>query len=357
MQEDVKEIQDKIDNANIQLQQVQVLLRDATRFGDSEERQYWNSKIADYEADIVEYQEELQELLTDPEHSGAASSVTDIKNKQLAVQQAQANLVTVQNALDDAQKTLDEEKNSSQEIKAPFRGLITKVEVNEGDIVQRNATLIEIAEPDKFVANILVTERDIFSVKIGGDAAVSFDALTGLSFPATITKISPLATVQQGVVNYNVTVGLTSLKPSLPTQGKSNGGISPTGTPSATGIPGSSTGVPPSGSLAVQEIALKDGLSATVNIPIQQKDNILIIPSRAITRQGQESTVQVIQGADTQTRTVKTGLSDFSNTEITEGLNEGEQLMVRAASTSSSSGFPGTSGGGMIITDNLISFI
>jgi hypothetical protein len=171
--------------------------------------------------------------------------------------------------------------------------------VDEGDIVQRNATLIEIAEPEKFVANILVTERDIFSVKIGGDATVSFDALTGLNFPAKITKIAPLATVQQGVVNYNVTVGLTSLTPSRPAQDRNgqtsqtvSGGTSPAGSPSATGIPGGAAGGSPSGSLAAQAIDLKDGLSATVNIPIQQKDNVLLVPSRAITRQGQDSTVQ-----------------------------------------------------------------
>jgi hypothetical protein len=74
---------------------------------------------------------------------------------------------------------------------------------------------MQLADPDQFEANIFVTELDVFSIKIGGDATVSIDALSGLSFPAKITAIAPLATVSQGVVSYEVTVELTSLQPSI----------------------------------------------------------------------------------------------------------------------------------------------
>ena len=78
-------------------------------------------------------------------------------------------------------------------------------------------------------------------------------------------------------------------------------------------------------------------MSATVNIISQQKNNILIIPSKAITRQGQNSTVQVVNSTSTETRVVKTGMTDGTNTEITEGLSEGEQVVIKTSTSSTSS--------------------
>jgi multidrug efflux pump subunit AcrA (membrane-fusion protein) len=63
----------------------------------------------------------------------------------------------------------------------------------------------------------------------------------------------------------------------------------------------------------------------------------LLVPSRAITRKGQTSTVQVIKGTVTETRNVKTGITDGTNTEITDGLTEGEQVAYTSSTSSSTS--------------------
>jgi HlyD family secretion protein len=359
-QTDVKAIQDKIDTVNVKITQAKVMIDDARHLSDADGVKYWNNEIARLQSDINTYNQQLTELLADPAHSGAATSVADIKAKQRSVDQAQASLVLAQNKVDDSQKALDDAKNSPQEITAPFKGLITKVSVNAGDIVSRSTNLVEIAQPDKFVANILVTERDVMSLNLQGDATVAFDALSGLNFPAKITKIAPLATISQGVVNYNVTVELTSTTPifnrpsvstSKPAQSTGAGSAS-SSTPSPSSMttqPGTIPSTnPPSGSAlngtsgapsSSRISTLKDGLSATVTIVIQKKDNVLIVPSRAITRQNGNSTVQVVKGTTTETRTIQTGLSDSSNTEITSGLTEGEQVLVKTGTASSSSQF------------------
>ena len=189
---------------------------------------------------LGQLEKQMADLLADPAHSGAASSVADIVAVQYAVKQAEDSLVNAknsvttsqngittaqnnvtlaQNKVDDAQSTLDNDKNSAQEIVAPFKGLITRVvdssgnDLKTGAIVSRSTSLIEIADPEKFVANILVTEKDVMSIKMGADATVSFDAVSGLNYPAKIIQIAPLSTASQGVVNYKVTVELTSLTP------------------------------------------------------------------------------------------------------------------------------------------------
>ena len=316
----------------------------------------------------------------------------DLEDAQIAVQDAHTAVADAQLdkedaevVVKDAQTDLDEAKSLSPIIKAPFSGFITKVNVKGGDQILKGAVAMQIADPNQFEANILVTENDILSIKVGGEATVSLDALSDLTFPAKITKIAPTATVSSGVVNYKVTVELTSLQPITASQNILNQppsqsanvttpsitpptGGTPPGTPPAMPSQGATGTVQPptattgatssetsSNSSSSQTITLKDGLSATVNVVIQKKDNILIIPSKAITRQGQNSTVQVVKDTTTETRIVKTGMTDGTYTEITEGLSEGEQVVYKLSSSTSSSssttrsnqqiGIPGVSGG------------
>ncbi|MBN1188685.1 MAG: HlyD family efflux transporter periplasmic adaptor subunit [Dehalococcoidales bacterium] len=411
MQQDVKELQDKIDEAEIKLQQAKIMLQTASREKDTAGARYWREMINYYEEDtnpesassrhvpdgglIGVYKSQMERLINDPEHADVTSSIADIKARVSAVEQAENNMTVVRqnvvnaqnevlyagdavvkaqsaldlandavviarNKVDEAQKNLDDAQKSNQEIIAPFRGLITKVSVNTGDIVQRSSSLIEIAEPDKFIANVLVTERDIMNVTIGRKASVSCDALSGLSFPAEITQVAPLATIQSGVVNYTVTVELTSLVPESsqamngltafsgggPPQGFSppEGFTPPAGGAPQSGMPSSGApGTAPEDGISLTPVNLKDGLSATVTIPVQEKNDVIVVASRAIVRRAGISTVQVVTDTGTETRTVKTGLSDSTNTEITEGLKEGEQIMIQIASSSSGmmrGGFP-----------------
>lgn len=96
-------------------------------------------------------------------------------------------------------------------------------------------------------------------------------------------------------------------------------------------------------------ISLKDGLSSTVNIVIQERDSVLMVPSRAITRQGQASTVQKVVGSGTESTQIQTGLTDGTNTEVVSGLTEGDQVSIQPRTTSTTTNQIGPSGGGFMI--------
>jgi multidrug efflux pump subunit AcrA (membrane-fusion protein) len=396
-QQDIKDIQNKIDDAKVQLAQAKLMLQQATKQSDTGSMNYWQQMISYYSISplykdkngnpltdgglLGQLEKEMADLLADPAHSGAASSVADIVAVQYAVKQAEDSLVNAknsvttsqngittaknnvtlaQNKVDDAQSTLFNDKNSAQEIVAPFKGLITRVvdssgnDLKTGAIVSRSTSLIEIADPEKFVANILVTEKDVMTIKMGAEATVSFDALSGMNYPAKITQIAPLSTTSQGVVNYKVTVELTSLTPitnanaaaQKPAQG-TTGSTPPTNLPSGGVLPtslpiGISTPTTGSPSTATQQsVSLKDGLSATVTIVVQQKDDILLIPNKAI----KSSTVQIVNGTVTEARAIKTGITDSTNTEVVSGLNQGDKVQYTATMSSSSSSNTGGMGG------------
>jgi multidrug efflux pump subunit AcrA (membrane-fusion protein) len=312
-----------------------------------------------------------------------------VEDAKTALENTKLDQGDTEQAVVDAQSELDDARKTKTGITAPFDGFIIKVNVAGGDNIAKGAVAMTIAEPDKFEASILVSETDIYNVQLDGDATVSVDALSSaLNFPAKVTYIAPTATVSQGVVNYKVTVELQSLQPVLVGQsGSRPSGFSFSGelpsdtklpdnitvtqgfsfsedftppsdfTPSTTFTPGANrgqfSGQLPGGQSpsnpAVPAIKLKDGLSVTVNIMVQQKKDVLLIPSRAITRKSGENTVQVVKDNVTETRKVTTGIYDETNTEIIEGLSEGEQVAITTSSSSGSNSTNRSPGGAVAV--------
>ncbi len=344
---------------------------------------FWTARIETIDAQLIQAKAFLKEVLGGASLSVSSDVALQIEKRVLAVDQAKLQLESAQVAVQEAvaavdeaedmqietKNNLEEARNLSPIITAPFDGFITKVNVNGGDDVQKGTLAMQLADPDKFKATIQVTEEDIFSIMLGGKASVTIDALES-TYQATITTIAPTATVSSSVVSYKVTVELDT------TRTVSNSGNFPSGTTRPEGFPDDRLGMgrpdsfsgnmtmpqgmlppagfsdnmtPPSGFFpgtgnqqvndpsSSTDISLKDGLTVTVAITVTQADNVLIIPTRALTRSGQTYTVQVVNGNNTETRTVTIGESDDSNTEITSGLTEGENITYTVSSSSSSS--------------------
>jgi len=207
-----------------------------------------------------------------------------LRSAQLDMESAQVSLDTANDNLAQAQEKLEKAV-----IVAPFAGFITIVNVNGGDEVQRGVVAVRLVDPTKFEAELMVNEMDIFQVKLGGDATVQIDAMPTLTLPAKVTFISPTATISSGVVNYEVKVEVESL----------------------------------------EDFQLREGLSVTVSIIVAQRTDVLLVPNAAITTQlGQAHVRVMLPDGTTEQRAIKTGISNWQYTEVTEGLSEGERVVV-----------------------------
>jgi RND family efflux transporter MFP subunit len=234
----------------------------------------------------------------------------DIDIKEMHVELAKGRLKEAEKALEEA----------SPEVTAPFDGFITKVNVSGGDEVKKGTVAMTLADPNKFEVDILVSEMDISEVEKGGGATLQADAISEVSFPAKVTYIAPTATIQSGVVNYKVTVEVESL---------SEQESSSTNQTAATS----------------QASQLREGLTVTVSIIVDQRINVLLVPNGAITTQGGQSYVQVLSPDGTiKWRAIKTGITDDVNTEVTDGLSEGEKVIVPQKTTTTTQ--QGGQGGG-----------
>ena len=228
-----------------------------------------------------------------------------------------------------------------------------------------------IADPNQFEADILVSEMDIMQVTEGGEAWVQLDAMSGLTLPATVIHISPTATIQSGVVNYMVTVELRSMEEAVVGQRQqempdiSSGDFSERIQEAIEqglitqeqvdemlrqmqeGDGGQRQGQLPM--TTAEDFQLREGLTATVSIIVDGASDVLLVPNAAITSQGGQYYVRVVlPNGSVEERAIQTGISDWQYTEVTDGLDEGEQVLMPEGTTTTSTVQQGPQGGFMM---------
>lgn len=362
---DVKKANDDLTNTQDRLKSAQQSMIMAKQ--DNTTIQYWQELMKNLNQDIAYKQRVLDDILSGYSTTLDPDVNTKIRLTELQMTLTQASVDDAQIAIDDAnrgvreaQKNLDDAKATPTTVVATFDGFATAVSVAGGDQIFKGKVAVTIADPNKFEADILVSEKDIPSVKDGGQASVGIDSAPGYSVPAKITSIAPTATVQSGVVNYQVKVELSSNQPApqaqtgqgtRPSTGSGQGQSSSSGGQSSQqGGSQSRTGRAAQSGITVQSVQLRQGLSVTVSIIIGQRNNVLLVPNRAIIRQGQNTTVQVTKDGVISSRIVKIGINSLQSTEITDGLSEGEQVVIQASTSSTSTPqFGGPAGGGIRI--------
>jgi HlyD family secretion protein len=319
----------------------------------------------------------------------AEAELSDLSGIDRAVQLEEIDILELQLKLaearfKEAKEAVAEALEASPEITAPFDGFITSVNVEGGDEITSGTVAVTLADPNKFEVDILVSEFDIFRVELGGAAVVEVNAIEGLSLPAKITHLAPTATIQSGVVNYEVEVELESPETVIQEQQAAMQqwqeaitqeqreamqetieniaqGELPAGLRQAIEegritqeeaeemlrqmqqAQGEQQGQVPA---IPEDVQLREGLTVTVSLIVDEASDVLLVPNSAITTQRGQSFVQVLSPDGTiEQRAITTGITDYVNTEVTEGLSEGEQVVVPQGTTTTTTTQQRPSGG------------
>ena len=225
---------------------------------------------------------------------------------QVALEEAQKNLDTnlkiAQATLDKAQIAVDTAKTDLENVSlvAPIDGVVSVVNYKKGDFAVGESTAITIVNTDRLQIKVSVAEVDLPKVKLGNTAQVTLDALSGKTYEAKVIAISPVGTVTAGVVNYSVTLEVT--KP---------------------------------------DSSIRPGMTANLNIVVEQRENTLLVPVRAVQTQGTRKIVKVQKDQTVIPQVVTVGLSNDTFAEITDGLQEGDVVLIGTTTTTSTGGGPG----------------
>ena len=149
-------------------------------------------------------------------------------------------------------------------------------------------TILSITPQETVSVTITVDELDILSVQEGQKASVTLDALTGRSFTGIISEVDTTAANEGGNTKYSATIRLE------------------------------------------KEGMMLGGMNASVNITIESRENVLLIPSEALIEKNGKSAVYTAYNERTGTLykpvEVETGLSDGLQVEILSGLKEGDTV-------------------------------
>ena len=284
---------------------------------------------------------------------------TDIALQEQSISQASIALQKAQN------------DRAGASLIAPYAGVIGAITMNVGE--QSGSGSIVLIDQGAMQLQASSQESDIAKIKVGQTASLAFDAYAGVTVPGVVISVAPDGTITQGVASYAVVISANAAAaaarggasgPSGPSgasgpRGTGAGGTGarapgtgasgptgprPTGTgPSGASGPAGGTGA--RGATAAQAIVLRSGMTGTATVEIQRHDNVLTVPSRAVKRSGRNSVVTVVVNGQQESRTVTTGASDTTYTEITSGLNEGDQVVVPSTgAVTSATGASGASG-------------
>jgi HlyD family secretion protein len=197
---------------------------------------------------------------------------------------AKASVQAAQAARDLATERLNEAK-----IIAPFNATVIKIDLEKGGFVSAGRPVITVADLHKLRVTINIDETDIPRVQVGLPVDLDFDAFPNVKLTGHVTELAPSATIVQGVVNYGVKVTLD-----------------PSDTP------------------------IRLGMTVNANIQVAKKENVLLVPNRAIRATNNRRVVSIYDGVALHDSELKLGLSNDQETEVISGLEEGQRVVVTA---------------------------
>lgn len=170
-------------------------------------------------------------------------------------------------------------------------GVIASVSTQEGETVMAGLaapTFVNIIDLTRLEVQVYVDETDIGKIQTGQEATFTVDTYSDNDFKGRVTAIYPKAVIQDNVVNYIVVVEIEDF----------------------------------------QDKILRPEMTATVNIHLETRKNVIAVPSGAVIRERGERFVTVLENNTTVNRKIKTGWSDNNYIEVVEGLEEGETVLL-----------------------------
>lgn len=177
---------------------------------------------------------------------------------------------------------------SDTEVRAPQDGVVLTKSIEVGEVVVVNQTLFKVGDVRSLVLEVMVDEADVARVSDGQGgqpasiAAVSLYAYPKRAFAGKVYEILPDA-------NRERKAFLTKIRFDAPPPG------------------------------------LRSGMTGEVNVVCARKPGVLLAPSEA----EEESQVWVARGGRATRQKVGVGVRDLLRFEVTEGLAEGDLVIVQ----------------------------
>lgn len=259
-----------------------------------------------------------QKVISDADFETArANFITAEKDLEAAKQ----NVLAAEFVVKSSQASVNEAAENLRltNVNSPVSGIVSSLLVEQGERVvgtqqMAGTEMMTIADLSRMEVRVDVNENDIVRLSLGDTTLIDVDSYSSLNkkFKGIVTSIANTAntkTSADAVTEFKVKIRiLNSSYEDLVSQGN--------------------------------RYPFRPGMTASVEIITTSKNDALAIPLAAVTTR--ETQLDTLAGGSTRNRelvfvsengiaklrTVKTGISDYENIEVLEGLKEGEEIIA-----------------------------
>jgi len=228
---------------------------------------------------------------------------------QLEIEQADANLAVAEANLKEAQREWERLKDGPDpddiraaeariaaieatlelaDLEAPFNGTVTEISSRVGDQVAPGTISFRIDDLSRLLVDVQIPEVDINRIEVGQPAQLTFDAILEKVYNSKVTSVGRVGTSIGGLVSFTVTIELLD--------GDEN---------------------------------ILPGMTAGVNIIVDQLDDVLVVPNRAVrAREGKRIIYLLKNGVATPVEIEIGAVSDLQSEIISSDVAVGDLVIL-----------------------------
>lgn len=209
----------------------------------------------------------------------APAESADVRVQEAAVRGAEAQVALVRASI------------AENAVISPVDGIVTELSAKVGESASAAKPVVTVMSDARLEIEANVPEADIAKVAVGNEARVTLDAYSGETFAAHVIYVAPAETLTEGVATYKVKLQLDK-----------------------------------------DDARFKPGMSADLDIATQTRENVILLPQRAVISKSDKKVVRIPDGDSTREIEVRTGIRGVDGMiEIIAGVQEGEVVVTGTA--------------------------
>ena len=242
----------------------------------NEEIRAWEEEIKTY-TDMLNNCKEYKAEMKSQQTSAESTKLNAGGKEELEAKNEMENITS--------QETLSAIQETENGILAEFNGVVTEMNAVEGKTPAVGEQLFKLESTEDVKVSISVSKYDLEKIKEGQKAVVT---IGGNTYEGEVSKIDKMATKNNSgasVVNADIKI----LNPD-------------------------------------ENIFL--GVEAKISVSTSKSEAALLVPFSAVNTDMEGSFVYAVENGVIVKKPVQTGISSDLNMEITEGLNEGDQILT-----------------------------
>jgi HlyD family secretion protein len=179
-------------------------------------------------------------------------------------------------------------------IKAEQKGVVSQLSAKKGTVVVSGTPLMNIFSAGNYQIEVFVLTEDVARISNGMEVTLIQENKNGdVVFKGTVQKIAPSAVEMLSALGLKEQRVNVTVQPQIP-----------------------------------KDLVLKPGFALDVEFAIDKQEGKLVVPKTALFSYNSEDAVWIIENGKAKVQQIKKGFENDSDVVITEGLKEGDRIIL-----------------------------